>query len=108
MKRPSTFMQRVDELILVNIARPNMLQILHEQLKLSKSQIYRKIKKRTGLSPSLYIRQKRLAIAHDWLQTTDVPITKIAKQVGFKRAAYFSRCFSGFYGISPSSMRLHD
>ena len=108
MERPLTFMQRVDELIFANIAHDNMLLLLKEQLELSKSQIYRKIKKRTRLSPSLYIRQKRLAVAYDWLQTTDVPVSVIARQVGFKQAAYFTRCFSQYYGVSPSESRMHD
>lgn len=108
MKRPLTFIQQVDELILKNIAHPNMLLLLKVRLKLSKSQIYRKIKKRTRLSPSLYIRQKRLAVAYDWLRTTDAPVSEIAKLVGFKQVAYFSRCFSGYYGISPSRVRVQD
>lgn len=108
MKPPLTFLERVDEIILTHISNPNMLSLLSEQLQLSKSQVYRKIKKRTQLSPSIYIRQKRLAIAHDWLRTTDAPISEIAQQVGFKQVAYFSRCFSGFYGVSPSALRMHD
>ena len=108
MKRPPTFIQRVDELILSNIAHPNLLLVLSEQLKLSKSQVYRKIKKRTGLSPSLYIRQIRLTIAHDWLQTTDASISEIAKQLGFREVAYFSRCFSKCYGVPPSRIRMQD
>ena len=108
MKRPPTFIQRVDELILSNIAHPHLLDVLSDQLQLSKSQIYRKIKKRTNLSTSLYIRQKRLSIAYDWLRTTDVPISEIAQLLGFKQVAYFSRCFSNCYGASPSGIRMQD
>ena len=107
MKRPLTFIQRVDALIYSNIAHPNLLQVLSDQLSLSKSQVYRKIKKQTGLSPSLYIRKIRLTIAHDWLQTTDASVFEIAKRLGFKQVAYFSRCFSETYGVSPSGIRMH-
>ena len=108
MKPPTTFLQRVNQLIYMDLPHPNMLQLLSVKLNLSKSQIYRKIKKQTQLSPTLYIRQERLAIAYNWLKETDATITEIAKSVGFKQVAYFSRCFSAYYGFPPSAVRKHN
>ena len=93
MEAPPSFMDRVDAYVLEHLAIKDLLSLLSEQLNLSKTQIYRKIKHKTGVSPSIYIRQKRLAIAHQWLLDTDLTISEIAHAVGFQRLSYFSRCF---------------
>jgi len=105
MKGPPTFLQQVDNIILEHLTAVNLHALLSLHLDLSKSQIYRKIKQKSGVSPSVYIRNKRLAIAHKWLQETDATISDIAAAVGFANLSYFSRCFKDLYGYSPSWLK---
>ncbi len=102
---PQTFLQKVEKIIQENITKKALFQLLGETLNLSASQIYRKIKKQTGVSPSIYIRQKRLEQAHLLIQTSELSISEIAAWVGFQSLAYFSRCFSKYYGYSPMILR---
>jgi AraC-like DNA-binding protein len=102
---PPTFLQQVNELIAEHLAEAHLLSIIHAHFELSESQIYRKIKQQTGYSPSVYIRQKRLEQAKEWIVKSDLPLYEIAQMVGFRQAAYFSRCFSDYFGFAPSCLR---
>lgn len=103
--RPKTFLQQIDKIIQQHLAQKDLLRILEKLLALSSSQVYRKIKRQTGFSPSVYIRQQRLKRAHQLILESDWAISDIAKLVGFRQLAYFSRCFAGFYGVAPSVLR---
>lgn len=105
MSLPKPFLQQVDELVQLHLADKQILSILSEHLHLSPSQIFRKIKKQTGLSPSVYIRNRRLEKAHQLILRTDITLSQISDIVGFQQLAYFSRCFSEYYGFAPSTLR---
>ena len=105
IKPPKTFLSQVDELIEQYLSDPKLLWLLAKRMHLSSSQIYRKIKQKSGYSPSIYIRKKRLSIARQWIKQSDAPITEIAFRVGFQNLPYFSRCFLAEFGISPSRFR---
>ena len=75
---------------------------------MSGSQLYRKLKALTGKSTAIYIRSIRLAQAYELLRQTDMTVSEIAYEVGFKNTAYFSRCFSEQYGKSPKYIRIES
>lgn len=101
-----TFIGKVNHLILVNLDQSNISpDFLSRELKLSKMQIYRKIKSWTGKSTAVYIRYVRLSRSKHYLTTTDWPISQIAYEVGFQNHSYFTRTFNVEFGISPSKFR---
>ena len=71
----------------------------------SRAQLFRKIKALTGKSTSLYIRSIRLEKARELLLNSDLNISEIAYEVGFKDLSYFSRTFTEEFGTSPSATR---
>ncbi|MCB0686787.1 MAG: response regulator [Saprospiraceae bacterium] len=77
-------------------------------LGMSGSQLYRKLKALTGKSTAIYIRSIRLAQAFELLRQTEMTVSEIAYEVGFKNTAYFSRCFSEEYGKSPKYIRIES
>ncbi len=79
---------------------------LARELHLSRSQMHRKLKAMTGMSPAIYIRHVRLQQARILLGTTDLSISEIAYQVGFKTPVYFSQAFKETFGKSPSATRM--
>ena len=100
------FIAQVNQIITTNLEREDFdLNELCKALGMSASQLYRKLKAITGKSTAIYIRFIRLEKAKDLLHTTDKNVSEIAYEVGFKELAYFSRCFSEEYGISPSQIR---
>ena len=76
---------------------------LSEAMSLSTSQLYRKIKSLTGLTPKRYMQQVRFHEARKLLEERKVYSVKAASySVGFKDEKHFSRMFKQRFGKSPS------
>ena len=58
-------------------------------------------KRYTGLSPVDYLNRARVLRALELLQTTELPVSEIAVQVGIYDANYFSRLFKKVTGYPP-------
>lgn len=102
LNSPPKFSTRLDTIIQNNLHDENFsVQLLCKELMISYTHSYRKIRTETGLSPSLYIRKKRLEKACEYLEETELNIGEIAYRVGFSSQAYFSKCFSQTYGCPP-------
>lgn len=74
-------------------------------VRLSHTQVYRKMKALTGEHPTGYIRKMRLHKAKEMLQTTELYVSEIAYEIGFTDPNHFSRSFSQEFGNPPSAMR---
>jgi len=59
-------------------------------------------KEETGESPINHLIRIRLTKAQEMLNTGDVPIKVIARNVGYEDAYYFSKLYKKYYGIPPS------
>lgn len=77
------------------------IQELCKALGMSRSQLHLKIKALTDRSTSHYIRGFRLMRAREMFHTTNLNVTEVAFEVGFRDVAYFSRSFSAEFGLSP-------
>ncbi len=82
----------------------SLLEICKE-MRMSRSQLYKKVKALTNSSTTQIIRAIRLDKAKQLLQNTDRSIYEVAYDVGFKDPAYFSRIFSEEFGMSPRNFR---
>jgi len=106
------FHQEVRAQILSNIENKDFnVKNLSASLGISRSQLYRKIKKATGLSVAGYIKNIRLKESQNLLTTTDWTISKIALTVGFKSSSYFTYSYKKLFGHPPSFERkspLHN
>lgn len=60
-------------------------------------------KKEYGITVSGYIFQTRMKKAREIILTGQFKLMAVSQMVGFGDAAYFSKCFKKYYGISPSS-----
>lgn len=75
---------------------------LSRNLGYSKSQIYRKILRLTGKTPTSFIRDFRLNKSLSLIRTRSGIISDIASENGFKSAGYFTKCFKDKFNILPS------
>ena len=100
------FIGRFREVAMQHLGDVNLkMDNLGKELRLSRVQLYRKIKALTGKSPSDIIREMRLNRGHYLLCHTDRPISEIAYEVGFAVPSYFTTCFKKQYGINPTELR---
>lgn len=76
-----------------------------EQMNLSLVYLNEVVKKTTGLSVSLCIREEVILQAKRLLYYTTLTIKEIAQKVGYDDWAYFTRQFTKSTGLSPSEFR---
>lgn len=97
------FIQKFFSVIEANLSNSDLnVDYICQEIGVSRTNLYRKMKNVTDLSPIELIRNKRLEVAAQLLQDTDFSIFDIAVQTGFNSQAYFSKCFKAVYGCAPS------
>jgi signal transduction histidine kinase/ligand-binding sensor domain-containing protein/DNA-binding response OmpR family regulator len=75
---------------------------LADNLNVSRSQLYKKVKGLTGLSVSIFVRNIRLRKAALLLKTNSFTVSEVAYEVGFSDPGYFTKCFREMYSKSPT------
>ncbi|MFA9192336.1 two-component regulator propeller domain-containing protein [Flavobacterium sp. FZUC8N2.13] len=99
------FISNITDLIEKNISDTELTaNFLCNELGMSSSKLYRKIKQLTDLSPNEFIRTVRLKKAAQLLKLKTFNVSEVADQVGFNDPLYFSRCFKKQFGYSPSRL----
>jgi AraC-like DNA-binding protein len=78
---------------------------LARECSLSRSAFAERFSARLGTPPATYLAHVRLDAATDLLRGTGLPMTVIAKRVGYTSEAAFSRAFSNRYGTPPARWR---
>ncbi|MBU3012833.1 response regulator [Polaribacter vadi] len=102
------FIQKLLDYINDNISDSNLsVEELASQLKLSRSQLYRKIKALTGQTVNEFIRKIRLERAKQILDAGNANISEACFSVGFSSPSYFSKCFKAHFGILPSEIETN-
>jgi signal transduction histidine kinase/DNA-binding response OmpR family regulator/streptogramin lyase len=77
--------------------------MMADEMVLSRTQLFRKIKQLTGLTPSQYVQEVRFSNARILLEDKTYSTVKaVAYEVGFKHVKNFSQQFKKRYGKSPS------
>jgi len=96
------FLQKVIALIHENLEDSEYhSKNLADNLFLSESQLYRKLKAVTTYSTGIFIRKIKLQKAKSLLETTDKTIAEICYETGFNDPSWFSRTFKQEFGFSP-------
>lgn len=78
---------------------------LCQELGLSRSQLYRKVKELLGEGVISYVENVRLRNAERLLIETNDSIAEIAYSVGYSTPEYFAKVFKSRYQLSPSGFR---
>jgi transcriptional regulator GlxA family with amidase domain len=81
------------------------VQELARACNLSRSAFAARFVARVGKPPATYLVHVRLDAATDLLGGTSLPVTHIAKNVGYASEAAFSRAFKNRYGTPPARWR---
>lgn len=97
------FIKKTTQLIIDRLNDSSFsVELLAEEIGMSRSQLYRKFKAVLGISPIEYIKDMRLQKAMQLLLTDKYRISEIAYEVGFSDYKYFTNCFTKKFGLSPS------
>lgn len=97
--------QQAASYLRANYRNPITAKELGEQLNFHPVHIARCMQKEFGCSPFEYLTRFRIEQAKLLMVRTDMSIARVAEEVGFTHAAYFSTCFLRYEGQSPRSYR---
>ena len=81
------------------------VDLLADELGMSRRQLQRKLREVTGESPSAFIRNIRLDRAAELLKNNAGTVSEVAYSVGFKKPGHFSELFRKRFGQPPSEYR---
>ena len=99
-------LDRIMRVVNNNIANPELsIDMLCEEVGISRAHIYRKLKELTNQSGRDFIRNIRLKYAEKLLLEDNHSIGEIAEKVGFTKISNFSASFKEKYGLSPHQWR---
>ena len=88
---------------------PNLsLALLADQFEISQPYLSSLFKQTQGINLSTYIENIRIQKAKDFLDTTDLTISKISEMVGYGSTNSFCRAFKRVTGVSTSEYRKKD
>lgn len=74
---------------------------LADRVNMSRSNLLRKVKKLTGLSVSVFIRQVRLHHSKELLKDESLTVSEVSFKVGFSSTSYFTKCFRESFDYTP-------
>lgn len=78
---------------------------LAQELGISTFHLIRRYRQLTGQSPLQHFLQMRIERACRLLDETELPVSRIAEELGYTDPHYFSRVFRKLTGLSPSAYR---
>lgn len=102
---PPRTLQRVREYVEANLENHIHLQALARIAGFSTSHFARAFKESEGVTPHLYIVQRRVRRAQALLARTDLPIAEIAAMSGFSDQSHCTRRFREQVGVNPGNYR---
>ena len=88
-----------------NIGRSVPIGELVRQSGLSRTVFFAHFRSRTGMTPSRYMQELKLASAKAALETTNSSVKEIAAALDFYDEFHFSKLFKARYGLSPRAYR---
>jgi DNA-binding response OmpR family regulator len=101
-KLDQAFLKRVQKIIEENMEDEAFgVEELVQKLRLSRTQLHRKISALTNRPASLFIRFVRLHHARKMLVENELNVNEVAYSVGFSSHAYFTKCFREEFGCTP-------
>ncbi|MBP1991070.1 AraC family transcriptional regulator [Paenibacillus eucommiae] len=103
-QKPEYVLHVLDD-IANSLYQPWNEQQVWERNHLSRSSLRRIVHQNTGYSLNEYVNRLKISEAKKLLTYTSLQIKDIAYKLGFDDAAYFSRLFKKFTGISPNKFR---
>ncbi len=100
------FVKTVREILETNISDPEFnVNKLSDELNISTTQLYRRLKSLTGHSPVEFIRILKLQKAYGLLSQQNNTVKEVCYLTGFNNLSYFIKCFKEQFGTTPASFR---
>lgn len=102
-KLDNDFLDRLVQVIEEHLEEENIdASTLAQEMSMSYSSLYRKIKALTGMSINEFIRKIKIRKAEQLLLSGQYSISEVSFRIGLNSTSYFRECFKKEYGVNPS------
>ncbi len=99
----NAFMEQMIKVIESQLSNADLdVDYVCREMGMSKTKLYHKIKKVTGLSIGEFVRTFRLKKAADIIAHEDILLTDVMYRVGIQTQSYFTKAFKKEFGKTPS------
>ena len=78
------------------------VEVFTKEMNVSRTLLHTKLKAITDLSATEFIKTLRLKRASRLLDEGQLSVSEVSVMVGFNSRNYFTKCFTEFFGVSPS------
>ena len=96
-------MERIMKVLDKNISNPDItVEMLAEEVGMSRVHLHRRLKEITNQSPRDFIRNTRLRQAAKLMKEKRLSVSEAAMLTGFKNANNFATSFKEFFGMTPT------
>ena len=96
------FLKKMNQIIEDNVANADLsVNFLADQLNISRSGLFAKIKSLTDVTPNEMIQVVRLKRAARLLLENNYLVSEVGYMVGFSSPSYFTKCFQKQFGMKP-------
>ncbi len=96
-------LNRIKEVVETNISNPDLdVSLFAQEVGMSKSILYEKLKILTGKTINDFISSIRLKKAAELILAGDLNLSEISMEVGYLDPNYFSKSFKKHFGVVPS------
>lgn len=100
------FLMKVNQIVTKNLSNDQYSVVqLYEEMGMSRTSFFTRMKKATGFGPLEFIRECRMQHARQLLRTTRKNISEIAYDCGYNDPKYFSDVFKKQVGVNPTAFR---
>ena len=100
------FMDKLVDLMEKNMDNGDLVvDDLVQELAVSRSVFFKKLKTLTGLAPIEFIKEMRIKRAVQFIEMGEYSMTQISYMVGINDPRYFSKCFKQKMGMTPTEYR---
>ena len=97
------FLIKATETVKKNLGKEFNVDDLCQEMGMSRSSLYNKIKALTDHSPSDFVRQIRLKEAASLLKSKKYTVAEVSDMMGYSDPKYFTDIFKKHYGMTPSA-----
>jgi AraC family transcriptional regulator len=105
---PARQQKRLAEFIEQHLAEDVSLATLAGLVDLSLYHFAHAFKQSFGVPPHRYHMDRRMDRARNLLRKSEISVTQIGNQIGFREASSFTRAYRKFAGVTPSEYRRHQ
>lgn len=105
LNKYDSLINKICEIIIKNIGKDKLLDIIAEELELSKDYIGKLFKNKIGITLNEYSTILKMEYGKKLLKTSNKKVYEISEELGYSTVDYFSKLFKNYTGLTPVQYR---